>query len=66
MKLALRGVLVCPDFLFRMEQRDPAPGIHPLGQYEIATRLSYFLWSPCPTSNCSAWPIRASCRIPPC
>ncbi len=36
MKLALRGVLVLPDFLFRIEQRNPAPGIHPLGQYELA------------------------------
>ena len=47
-KLALRGVLVWPDFLFRIEKRDPAPGVHPLGQYELATRLSYFLWSTVP------------------
>jgi hypothetical protein len=47
-KLALKGVLVFPDFLFRMEQRDPKPGIHPLGQYELASRLSYFLWSTAP------------------
>ena len=45
MKLALRGVLVHPDFLFRVENRDTAPGIHPLGQYELASRISYFLWS---------------------
>jgi hypothetical protein len=44
-KLALKGVLVFPDFLFRIEQRNPAPGIHPLGQFELASRLSYFLWS---------------------
>jgi mono/diheme cytochrome c family protein len=48
MKLALRGVLVWPDFLFRMEKRNPATGIHPLGQYELETRLSYFLWSTVP------------------
>ncbi len=47
-KLALRGVLVWPDFLFRLEKRNPAPGIHPLNQYELATRLSYFLWSTIP------------------
>ncbi len=47
-KLALKGVLVFPDFLFRIEQRNPAPGIHPLGQYELASRLSYFLWSTAP------------------
>ena len=45
MRLMLRGVLVHPDFLFRVERRDTAPGIHPLGPYEIANRLSYFLWS---------------------
>ena len=45
MKLMLRGVLVHPDFLFRIENRDTRPGIHALGQYEIANRLSYFLWS---------------------
>ncbi len=47
-KLALRGVLLWPDFLFRLEKRNPAPGIHPLGQYEMAARLSYFLWSTIP------------------
>ena len=47
-KLALRGVLVWPDFLFRLEKRNPAPGIYPLSQYEMATRLSYFLWSTVP------------------
>jgi cytochrome c553 len=45
MRLALSSVLIHPDFLFRVEQRDTAPGIHPIGQYELASRLSYFLWS---------------------
>jgi cytochrome c553 len=45
MKLALRAILVWPDFLFRIERRNPAPGIHPLGSFELASRLSYFLWS---------------------
>ncbi|MDP9171364.1 MAG: DUF1592 domain-containing protein, partial [Acidobacteriota bacterium] len=47
-KLALTGVLVSPKFLFRIEQANPAPGIHPLRDHEIATRLSYFLWSSTP------------------
>jgi cytochrome c553 len=47
-KLALKGVLVFPDFIFRAEQRNSAPGIRPLGQYELASRLSYFLWSTSP------------------
>jgi hypothetical protein len=45
MRLMLRGVLVHPDFLFRVEHREATPGIYPLGQYEVANRLSYFLWS---------------------
>jgi hypothetical protein len=31
-----------------MEQRKTEPGIYPLGQYELANRLSYFLWSTMP------------------
>jgi len=47
-KLALKAVLVSSDFLFRMENRQTRPGIYPVGQYELATRLSYFLWSTMP------------------
>ncbi len=47
-KLALKAVLVWPDFLFRMEQKQAKPGIYPLNAYELATRLSYFLWSTMP------------------
>jgi len=46
LKLALRGVLVSPDFLFRLEQENPNPNeLRPLTDYELATRLAYFLWS---------------------
>jgi hypothetical protein len=48
MKLAIKGVLVWPDFLFKMEDRKTAPGIYPVGQHELASRLSYFLWSTMP------------------
>jgi hypothetical protein len=48
---AVRVLLVSPNFLFR-EERDPAgakPGtIYKLGDYEMASRLSYFLWSSMP------------------
>ncbi len=47
-KLALKAVLVSPRFLFRIEDRDESEGIHPLGQYDLASRLSYFLWSTMP------------------
>ena len=48
---ALQAVLVSPDFLFRVE-RDPqglAPGAaYRLGDYALAARLSFFLWSSIP------------------
>jgi hypothetical protein len=47
-KLTLKAVLVSPHFLFRIEERKSEPGIHPLGQYDLASRLSYFLWSTMP------------------
>jgi mono/diheme cytochrome c family protein len=50
-KHALTAVLVSPQFLFRIE-RDAEPNnpdaVHPISQYELATRLSYFLWSSMP------------------
>ena len=48
MKLAMKAVLVGPDFLFKLEHRSDKPGIYPLSQYELASRLSYFLWSTMP------------------
>jgi mono/diheme cytochrome c family protein len=48
---ALERVLVSPQFLFRIEQ-DPSgavPGsIHRVGDFELASRLSFFLWSSMP------------------
>ncbi|HKY39310.1 MAG TPA: DUF1592 domain-containing protein [Polyangiaceae bacterium] len=48
--LALRAVLMSPHFVFRVEL-DPDPTSvtpHPLNPYELASRLSYFLWSSTP------------------
>ena len=50
-KHALTAVLVSPHFLFRIEP-DPAKNteavVRTLNDYELATRLSYFLWSSMP------------------
>lgn len=48
--LALRAVLLSPYFSYRPElDADPKSLVpHPLGQYELASRLSYFLWSSMP------------------
>ena len=50
-EMGIRRMLVAPDFLFRVE-RDPAgaaPGsIYRLNDFELASRLSFFLWSSIP------------------
>jgi mono/diheme cytochrome c family protein len=45
---ALKGVLVSPNFLFRMEDPNPQTGPRPLDDYAFASRLSYFLWGSMP------------------
>jgi len=49
--LAIRAALLSPNFLFRLEQ-DPHPDgngkVYPLTEYQLASRLSYFLWSTMP------------------
>jgi hypothetical protein len=47
-KLALRAVLVSPTFLFRIEEDRESAEPYEIGQYELASRLSYFLWSSMP------------------
>ncbi|WP_230255294.1 DUF1592 domain-containing protein [Rhodopirellula halodulae] len=51
MQVAMQAVLVSPYFLFRVERpREPSDdGVMPMiNQYELATRISYFLWSSMP------------------
>lgn len=51
LQTAIEAILVSPDFLFRIE-RDPQPDnpslVHRLSDVELASRLSYFLWSSMP------------------
>jgi hypothetical protein len=49
-QILIEGALMSPNFLFRPEI-DPtinSQSQHPVGSYELATRLSYFLWSSMP------------------
>ena len=48
LRLLLARILVAPSFLYRAEAPPPAPAIAPLSDWEIASRLSYFLWSSVP------------------
>jgi len=55
-QLAVQAILVSPQFLFRVEldsrsgggrRRNETGGV-PIGDFEVASRLSYFLWSTMP------------------
>jgi mono/diheme cytochrome c family protein len=65
--LALRAVLVSPNFLFRIE-KDAEPenprSVHPVSDYELATRLSYFLWSTMPDDELFALADKGQLRKP--
>ncbi|MEM9353648.1 MAG: DUF1587 domain-containing protein, partial [Planctomycetota bacterium] len=47
-KGVLPGVLVSPRFLLRVEQSPKGNNEHAVDDWELATRLSYFLWSSMP------------------
>jgi hypothetical protein len=53
-QLAIQAMLVSPNFLFRIEH-DPNPTdatkVHPISEVELASRLSYFLWSSMPDDD---------------
>ena len=50
MQLAIQAVLVSPKFLFRVELDSNPTGkdVRPLDDFQLASRLSYFLWSSMP------------------
>ena len=56
---AVARVLVDPQFLFRFErepaQRGAGPAF-PLSDLELASRLSFFLWSSIPDDELLDWP----------
>jgi hypothetical protein len=50
-RIALQSILVSPSFLFRIERDPPDSGaaaVYRVNDYELASRLSYFLWSSMP------------------
>ena len=64
---ALRRILVSPEFLFRVE-RDPdgiAPDTnYPISDLELASRLSFFLWSSIPDDALLEAAARGALREP--
>ena len=54
---ALEAILISPHFLFKVEvdqHPDDPKAVRTLNEYELATRLSYFLWSSTPDSELTA------------
>jgi len=50
-ELALQGIMTAPQFLFRIEQEPSgfaAGSIYPVSDIDLASRLSFFLWSSIP------------------
>jgi hypothetical protein len=66
-QVALKALLASPEFLFRIEQdpRGAAPGTpYRLSDIELASRLSFFLWSSIPDEDLLAAAERGSLREP--
>lgn len=66
-EMALQRVLVSPDFLFRIE-RDPATTAlatpYRITEFELASRLSFFLWSSIPDDELLDLASRGQLRRP--
>jgi hypothetical protein len=66
-EMGVRAVLVSPEFLFRVEQ-DPAglaPNTpYPVSDLELASRLSYFLWSSVPDDQLLDLAIQGKLKTP--
>lgn len=66
--LSVQGILVSPHFLFRIEHDHPsaaaAKGAHLLSQHDLASRLSYFLWSSMPDDELQRCADRQTLRKP--
>jgi hypothetical protein len=60
-RLALARVLVAPAFLYRAETPVAGALAGPVGDWELANRLSYFLWSSAPDAELKS--VAASGRL---
>ncbi len=67
LRRAITAVLASPKFIFRLEPdaepENPEP--HPLDEFQLATRLAYFLWSSTPDERLTelAWEKKLSANL---
>lgn len=50
----LQAVLMAPEFIYRVEHNSGIAGVRDLNGYELASRLSYFIWSTMPDEALTA------------
>jgi hypothetical protein len=65
LKLPMKAVLVSPHFLYRIEEDPKNPAdVRTISDHELATRLSYFLWSTMPDDEWFAVVEKGELRKP--
>lgn len=67
MRLAVQAMLVSPNFLYRFQQTPASESpekVYPVNEYELASRLSYFLWSSMPDEDLMQLADRHQLRKP--
>ena len=66
-EMALRAVLVSPEFIFRVEQDPPGAAsgsAYRISDLELASRLSFFLWSSVPDDELLQAAIKGTLKDP--
>ncbi|MEQ2006951.1 MAG: DUF1592 domain-containing protein, partial [Limisphaerales bacterium] len=63
-RMTLARVFVAPGFLYKFEQPAPGKAQSPVSDTELATRLSYFLWSSAPDAELAALAAAGKLRNP--
>jgi hypothetical protein len=58
---AVTAILASPHFLYRVEAGDAAGGVRAVNDLELASRLSFFLWSSLPDDEL----LKVARRSPP-
>ena len=64
LRMTLARVFVAPAFLYKMEKPAPGKAQSPVSDTELATRLSYFLWSAAPDAELASLAASGKLRNP--
>jgi hypothetical protein len=64
MRDTIVSVLLSPQFCYRIERAHPGTATGPVSEHELASRLSYFLWSSMPDAELLAHAARGDLHRP--